>query len=145
MTDPDLEGRLADLLHSTEGIREEIRIENIKRDQRIRLSRILIFLVLAVAISATFVAFSARHDLHASLQRTAEARIASCQQYNQQQQTQIAAEKLEIRQLTAQAKPGTERAVTRFLAGYDATVEKAHKPRDCTPSGIEKYLSTKEP
>lgn len=142
-----LEDRLGSLLIAISELRSDIANENIQRDLRIRSSERAIFwsrvangVAGLVALAAVFVGFSARADLHSSLRNTASQRIASCVQYNRQQVEQRNAEKSEIRQLTSLAQAGQLAAVKKFLADYDATVDKAHTPRDCTAAGIEKYL-----
>lgn len=62
---------LQELITNTAEIRDEIRDENIlrneenkKRDRRIRLSRILIAIVFVFSVGATYVGFSGRRDAH---------------------------------------------------------------------------------
>lgn len=150
-----LDGRLTD-------IHGELQKEGIKRDERIHTNRVLNVWAIAAAIigiiaggAAGFYGQSVHNDQRAAAHRTAAARIASCEQDNGHAIDQRDADKAEIRRVTdalveSAADPGLAqlRAET-FLRGhkadhsdgYDALVDKEHPYRDCTPSGIAKYLN----
>lgn len=140
-----IERRLEDVLESTEGIREQIRLENVKRDRRIRLSRILILLVLVVAVVAVFVAAFSVNSLNNYKHDTQRARVASCKQFNRQQNAQANAETVEIRAVVFAVVAGdrsaeTQHRVEQFYLKYDRLIAASHPLRDCSADGIARYL-----
>lgn len=87
-------------------------------------------------------ASTAQAALDANKAATAEARVNSCLQYNDQERKGRAADKAQIRVLTALASPENATAVARLLVNYDHTVDVGHPLRDCTPAGIRQYLES---
>jgi len=144
---------------------EEVRVsydrEALKRDERIRKTEESIARSkdttkwlkrsAAVALLAGFIGIGVGiggiHAQNSTNANNKKARVASCLQYNRQQVQQAKAERDELRSLVDFASPAKLRTAEQQLKIlklediYDATVAKSHPPRDCSPSGISKYLS----
>lgn len=130
--------QFADLRHTVTGV------EQLSETWESRLfwNRLSAWVGIAAAVVAIVVAVVATHELAAYKADNQAARVASCEQFNMQAAAGRAADKANIRVLTAQAGPATDPAHIRaFLAQYDASVDRGHPTRDCSPAGIAKYLS----
>lgn len=154
---PSLEERLEVLLDSTEGIREQIRLENDASEERFRVNETRLRTNRRAFIAALIAAFLALivGGLGVKTARDANAdrdsaRIASCKQYNRQQKVQIEAETIQSHDLVNALARGisdpTRRAqqVALYNKTHDAIIAGGHPRRDCTPEGIRLYLSTPE-
>lgn len=170
----DLEGRLDDLLDSTENIRKEIKRENAKHDVRIRTNRRAVFAAILVAVLGVLVGtggLSAAHDangaathankaaqvaqmanvktnqiLSTSRKASCDSAAASTTKTRQGQKDQIRV--LVGALLAANHTPATPEltvAVNRFYVRYDKTVDKDNPVRDCTPRGIACFLKLAPP
>lgn len=145
--------------------------ENIKRDKRIRTNRIAMILLgialviaLAVAVVATKRAADAQDAaddaataLAAYKTEIAASRVASCQQFNIQNKREIEAaiygshgfvETLAtISRSNPNPPPDLEERIDRFRRQFnssqDEIIRAGHPDRDCTPAGIEAYLTGK--
>lgn len=100
------------------------------------------------ADAASAAALRASRALARSEKRTAEARLASCLQFNVQQQQARDGQKREIRSLLSLALAAvptpdparTKQFLDAVLPGYDKTVDSSFPDRDCSPQGIADYL-----
>lgn len=156
--------RIDALRDSTNRIADRLDEEGRKRDERItaankasgrsRTLGIIGMCVgafgLIVAIVAVVIAALATHDLHIASHATTAARIASCQQYNVQQQNAITHELRGNEILANNIAPPprsdkTQRAVEVFLAQQRAESLAGHPYRDCTPDGVADYLRHQSP
>lgn len=113
---------------------------------------IIIAVILASGVYTNIRVFQITNELgrtqRSEAAQTVIARRASCLQYNAQEAAQVIAEKVEIRAVVAaltagDMSPSTVQRVAVFLAGYDLTVDHAHRARDCSPDGIARYLNQK--
>lgn len=163
----NLEGRLDDLLDSTESIRVEIKRENAKHDVRIRTNRRAVIAAILVAIIGVLVGFgglNAAHDASAAAERakaanektnqilttsrkaSCDAQIDSALKTRKGQKDQV---RVEVNALLAASKtplsPRAVAAVGRFYMKYDATVDRDNPTRDCTPRGIACFLKIAPP
>lgn len=117
---------------------------------------VMVLLVIAVGV-ALGVAFTARQDLASSNSNTADARIASCEQFNLQQDHDISGADQGAVILANHLAPlprseAIQRQVDDFLADMhaaaikrdtvnsDATTDVGKTHRICTPEGIAVYL-----
>ena len=149
-----LEQRLIALLESTEGIRSEIRVENVKRDKRIRTNQIAIIITSILGVIGISVGAAGFHSQQVANRNNAKARIASCLQYNQQQKDNAEIDIHDSHDLIALAIASNPKSKTanpktikkfedRFNKVHDASIRFRHAQhyRDCSPAGIRKYLS----
>lgn len=95
---------------------------------------------------ANAAAADAQAAIDANEASTAEARIASCNQFNDQQDRNAQGEKDQLRfvfgRLFTDLDPDRQAELDAFYADYDADVDARYPHRVCTPEGIEAYLST---
>lgn len=106
--------------------------------------------VTAVAVAGLVVAAGAHRDARAARSSLVQYRIATCWHDRRAAFEGIRTDELEIRSLITAAlannsNPNAQRDATRILETYDATVERAHPRRDCSPAGIAKYVGQKPP
>ena len=98
------------------------------------------------ALGADDAAAKAQAATDATEAQTTEARVASCHQYNDQQDRDAAGERAQIRfvfsRLFNDLNPAEQAELDAFYLEYDADVDARYPHRDCTPAGIEEYLTT---
>lgn len=123
-------------------------LRKIREGMRLRflLAGAAIIIAFAVAVIGVQSARSANHKLAENAENTAIARLASCQQYNAQQDIQVAAEITQSHDLVAtlsrgRPDPATMKAVAAYNLEHDQIIRDGHAHRDCTPAGIAAYLS----
>jgi cytoskeletal protein RodZ len=145
--------RFTTVQHNLASLREDYRLEARKRDKRILFTQIAIACAIAVALLAGIVgAFAIQTTRQANKDR-AQRTIAACLQSNEQQRTQAQAEKDEERARQAESSQALDRLLkllqitpaelaalqAAHLRKFDATVDHAHRLRDCSPAGIKAY------
>lgn len=111
-----------------------------------RLLRVLTILAIAVGCFGAVEGYAAKDAFDEYRQAQQEARVASCQQFNDQQQRSIDGNKAQVREvfrsltsdepLTAAEKAGLD----RLFADHDRVIEHAFPMRDCSDEGIAAYL-----
>lgn len=145
-TNRELGDQIDALDRSVTRVHETLKQEGIKRDKRIRTNRFAIGIATIAAVIGIGVgAVGIRASDDANAVRDV-SRIASCLQYNDQQAVQIQAEIKESHDLLAaleQASTDPDRVakVALYNEKHDALIVKAHPDRDCSPAGIDEYLS----
>lgn len=152
ISDVQLTELLEEVLGSTKGIRDEMVIENRKRDTRIRTNRYAVVLAGLAALIGCIVgiqgqkaAHKATHAVQISEQERTERTLASCLQANVAADTAIkAADKHDI-VLSNNLAPAprtakTQQRVDVFLKQEHQSAVEGNPLRDCSPAGIEKFL-----
>lgn len=141
--DPGIRARLDRLTDTLDGVHETLRLENEKRDKRIRTNRWAIALALIVGIVGGIIGIVGINEIRKTNRERDESRVAACQQYNLQQDQGIAAEIAQshdfVDAITA-GRPDLAQVVIDYNRRHDRLIREGHPKRDCSPQGIEEYL-----
>lgn len=120
-----------------------------KRDRQILMLKVASVLLALGVLAGVWAGLSARRATEASNRTRAEARVASCQRDNEKalQINALGAAMGGIVDLVNVPNPNRtaeqQAALDRFLAASHAKLDAARiEYRDCTPEGIDAYLST---
>lgn len=148
--EPNLGARVDKLAESTQQLATAYEDENKKRDERIRWSQravrwaiVVSCLAVVGAVVAIVVAVIATNALTTYKHDTQKARVASCQQFNQQQVRARAAFKDTAAILVATVENPTAKQkadIARYLAANNAKAAVDFPDRDCSSSGIATFL-----
>lgn len=141
----ELAAQIEKLDDSLEAVHKTLKIEGVKRDKRIRSNRILTIFAVAIAVVGIWVGVQGVNAVNDSNAERDQAREASCQQYNKQQDVQISAEMAQSHDFVkalagGSTDPDVQAKVDLYNKEHDALISKSHPRRDCSPEGIAKYL-----
>lgn len=134
----DLEGALLAVAASTRSLDGSVRT-------KIAWTRAGIVAAGLVGLFGTIVGAAGLHETRRANRARDERSVATCEQYNAQERRQASAEKAEWRNfidvaVAQSTSPGAQRFAEAFVDGQNDLIDKAHQPRDCSPSGIDRYL-----
>lgn len=152
-TEGELAARMDALITETQKLRAELAIENQKRDKRIATNRVLTVVTIVAVIAAIALGYKGVRATQDANESRAARTVASCVQYNRQQDEAIAADHdramalaTTFRAAVASNPNADEKAVNKFLADLvrdqDAASRAGHPHRDCSPAGIKRYFET---
>ncbi len=153
----DLVAQIASLDAALGSVHETLKAEGVKRDKRIRSNRwatalaILAALIgIGVGILGVNAGRSSQRALDEANAQRNENKIAACLQYKKQQEQGIDSDIAQSHDLidalaaSSPQTPATDTAVVAYNEKHDALIREGHPLRDCSPAGIEKYLSDQE-
>jgi hypothetical protein len=147
VTDDEVLAELRILSKQLDDVRADYARENVKRDRRIRLHRFAIAAAFALGAVGILVGWYGRKAVNENEDARRERTIASCLQYNLDQEREVVGDVRQAHTIADALAPEPrsaeiERRVQTYLDNAEAESRKANAPRDCSPEGIRKYLST---